>query len=121
MDIVLNQVSEVPIYSQIYSQISRQILSGGIKPEEQLPTIRNIANDLKISVIPVKMAWEALEKNGFIFTVPGRGTFARRIDGEEIAIRHQKELQKIAEEACKKARDLNLGKEELLAMIEKCF
>lgn len=121
MDIVLNQTLGEPIYNQIYSQISRQILNGTIKADEQLPTIRNIANELRISVIPVKMAWDSLEKNGFIYTVIGRGTFAKKIDSKEMESRHQKNVKNLVEEICKKARDLNVDKDELLKMIEQSY
>lgn len=121
MDIVLNQTLGEPIYNQIYSQISRQILNGTIKADEQLPTIRNIANELRISVIPVKMAWDSLEKNGFIYTVTGRGTFAKKIDSKEMESRHQKNVKNLVEEICKKARDLNVDKDELLKMIEQSY
>ena len=75
MDIVINPSSEVPIYSQIVTQISSQIINGTLKPGEKLPAIRQISNQLRISVIPVKMAWEELDKQGFIKTVAGSGTF----------------------------------------------
>ena len=121
MDIVLNQVSQEPIYNQIYTQISRQILNGTIKGDEQLPTIRSIANELRISVIPVKMAWDSLEKKGFIYTVTGRGTFAKKIDSEEMQNRRKKDILNLIEEICKKAGDLNVSKAELLELIEKNY
>ena len=121
MDIVLNQASGEPIYNQIYSQISRQILDGTIKADEQLPTIRNIANELRISVIPVKMAWDSLEKNGFIYTVTGRGTFAKKIDRQEMESRHKMNVLNFIEDICIKARNLNLNKNEFLKLIEEKY
>ena len=121
MDIVLNQVSGEAIYNQIYNQISQQILDGSIKADQQLPTIRNIANELRISVIPVKMAWDSLEKKGFIYTVTGRGTFAKKIDNTEIEKLRKKDILNFVEEICKKARNMNVDKAELLEMIEKNY
>lgn len=81
---MLSTKSDVPIYIQIYEQISLQILNGELLPETPLPSIRQIASDLKISVITIKSAYELLEKEGFIETFAGKGSFvARRSGGGE--------------------------------------
>ena len=75
MQLLLNNRSGVPIYDQIYGQIKDQIISGSLKEDDPLPSIRNLAKDLKISVITTKRAYEELESEGFIYTVPGKGSF----------------------------------------------
>lgn len=84
MDIVLSQDSSKPIYTQIYEQISSQILCGKIKSGTKLPPIRTVAVNLRVSVIPVKQAWEQLDREGFITTAAGRGTYVRTLQTHEI-------------------------------------
>ena len=121
MDIVINPSLPEPIYSQIYSQISQEILNGTLSAGERLPPIRTIANELRISVIPVKMAWESLEKNGFISTEIGRGTFVKAMDKNEVDMRRRKDAESLAEDTCKRAKAMNISKAELLDLIEKCY
>lgn len=75
MDIVLNNSISTPLYLQIYDQILAQIITGILPPDYCLPSIRTIARELGISVITVKNAYELLEKNGYIYTLAGKGCF----------------------------------------------
>ena len=75
MDIILTNAGGQPIYDQIVSQIKAQILSGKLKEGDALPSLRTLAKDLRISVITTKRAYEELEREGFINTVPGKGCF----------------------------------------------
>lgn len=75
MTILIDNKSGCPIYDQIYSQIKAQIVSGALCAEQALPSIRNLAKDLGISVITTKRAYDELEKQGFLYTVPGKGCF----------------------------------------------
>ena len=70
MNILIDNKSGEPIYNQIYSQIKNQIISGELKENEMLPSIRGLAKDLRISFITTKRAYEELEKEGFIYTLP---------------------------------------------------
>lgn len=115
----MNGDSQTPIYDQIYSQISSQIISGQLKPGTQLPPIRTIANELRISVIPVRMAWEKLDKDGYIQTAAGRGTFVANISSENIQIKVNNAAQELAKETLKKARNINLSLEELIEYLRK--
>lgn len=74
MDILISTTSGVPLYQQIYLQISSQIVNGRLTPGTPLPPIRTVAAELGVSIITVKRAWEELERNGFIQTHVGRGT-----------------------------------------------
>lgn len=121
MDIVLSKSSEEPIYSQIYSQISRQILSGELKPDTQLPPIRTVAAELRISVIPVKMAWEELDRNGFIKTVVGKGTFVAELTEHSINQKKSEKAKEIALEAVQKAKSEGLGLNELIDLIKEVY
>ena len=75
MKILISNANNQPIYEQIYTQIRNQILSGELAPGQGLPSIRALAKDLRISVITTKRAYEELEREGFLTTVPGKGCF----------------------------------------------
>ena len=75
MTILIDNRSGAPIYEQIFEQIRRQIFSGELKEDAALPSIRNLAKDLRISVITTKRAYEELESAGYIYTLPGKGSF----------------------------------------------
>lgn len=75
MQIFIDNRSGQPIYDQIYSQIKAQILGGALREDEALPSIRTLAKELRISVITTKRAYEDLEQAGFLYTLPGKGSF----------------------------------------------
>ena len=75
MNIIISNNSSVPIFEQIENAIKQAIFSNELKEEEMLPSVRNLANDLKISFLTVKRAYDELEKAGFIKSVQGKGTF----------------------------------------------
>lgn len=75
MELFINNKSGAPIYDQIYTQIKDQIIQGALQQDEAMPSIRGLARDLRISVITTKRAYEDLEADGFITTMPGRGSF----------------------------------------------
>ena len=75
MNIFIDNKSNLPIYDQIYTQIKNQIINGSLNEDEALPSIRNLAKDLRISVITTKRAYDELEKEGFIYTVKSKGCF----------------------------------------------
>ena len=75
MDIIIRNTGETPIYDQITRQIKGHILSGALAEGDSLPSMRVLARDLRISVITTKRAYEELEREGFITTVPGKGCF----------------------------------------------
>lgn len=75
MELYIDNKSGAHIYDQIYNQIKDQIIQGALQPDEAMPSIRGLARDLRISVITTKRAYEDLEADGFITTMPGRGSF----------------------------------------------
>lgn len=121
MDIVLNQASDIPIYSQIYNQISSQIMNGTLQPETKLPGIRQVANELRISVIPVKMAWEELDKNGFIKTVTGSGTFVNNLPSQEIELKLNEKAETLVLKTCKEAKESGISADTLIDLIRKLY
>lgn len=119
MQLVLNPNSDLPLYVQLYTQISEQILKGTLASGTKLPPIRTIANDFKISVIPVKMAWEELDKNGFIQTVTGIGTFVKTISQSEIKQKQETKLLDFIEQIQKMAQEKNIDINEVIEALNK--
>jgi len=75
MDILIDTKSGEPIYSQIYGQIRDQIISGSLTEHQMLPSIRGLAKDLRISFLTTKHAYDQLESEGFLYTIPGKGCY----------------------------------------------
>ena len=118
MNIFIRNTSGQPIYEQIYEQIKSSITSGELKVDEALTSIRSLAKDLRISVITTKRAYEELERDGFIYTAPGKGCFGKK---QNVQLRREESLQKIEEHlkiACELAKVNNVSKEELAEMLE---
>lgn len=82
MDIIISNASGVPIYEQIEEQIKGLIMTGELKAGDALPSMRMLAKDLKISVITTKRAYEDLERDGFIESVIGKGSFVKGVNSE---------------------------------------
>ncbi len=102
MDIIISNASQKPIYEQITSQIKNMILSGALKEGEMLPSMRLLAKELRISVITTKRAYEDLERDGFIETVTGKGSF---IAGRNIEFIREERLR-AAEQHLQSAADV---------------
>lgn len=94
MTILIDNQSGAPIYDQIFSQIRNQILSGAVAQDAPLPSIRALAKDLRISVITTKRAYDELESAGFIYTLPGKGSFVSARDAE---LHREEQLREIGE------------------------
>ena len=94
MNILIDNKSGTPIYDQIYSQIKSQIISGALKQDEMLPSIRGLAKDLRISFITTKRAYEELEKEGFIYTLPAKGCY---VAPKNVELLREENLKKIEE------------------------
>ena len=118
MDIVLSQKNDKPIYTQIYEQIANQIMTGEITAGEKLPPIRTVAVNLRISVIPVKQAWEQLEREGFIATAAGRGTFVNNLEHHEISGKRNAAAEELLTKAVKDCRQMGLSLEEIIDIVK---
>ena len=121
MLIFINNKNGVPIYDQIYSQIKTEIINGGLKEDSPLPSIRNLAKDLRISVITTKRAYEELEKEGFIYTVPGKGSFVAGKNTELIREDNLRKIEEHIEEIMKLSATFNLKKNDIISMIDILF
>ncbi len=97
MNIIISNSSDMPIFLQIKNAIKESIYNGDLTEEEQLPSVRSLANDLKISFLTVKRAYDELEKEGFIKTIPGKGSFIAPKNLELIKEEKLKEIQDLIE------------------------
>ena len=118
MTVLIDNKSGAPIYDQIYTQIKNQIISGALPEDTMLPSIRNLAKDLRISFITTKRAYEELEKDGFLYTVPGKGCFVAPKNVELLREEHLKAIEGHIEEIVTLAATCDLKKEELFGMLE---
>ena len=118
MTIIIDNKSGVPIYDQIYSQIKSQIISGQLAEDTILPSIRNLAKDLRISVITTKRAYEELEKDGFIYTVSGKGCFVAARNTELLREENLKKIEGHIEEILKLAASCNLTRQDISDMTD---
>ena len=116
MLILIDNKSGAPIYDQIFTQIKGHILSGELKQDEALPSIRGLAKDLRISVITTKRAYEELERAGFVYTVPGKGSFVAAKNNELLREEHLKKIEEYMTAIADLARGAGLGRGEVLEM-----
>ena len=116
LQLQIQNKSEVPIFQQLYQQIQTQILSQAVQSHSLLPSIRQVARELQISVIPVKAAYEMLEKDGYIYTTQGVGCFVAPLDNTLSNVRNTIASQKILQtlEYCK---SIGLTNKEILQLI----
>ncbi len=121
MLIFINNKNGVPIYDQIYSQIKSQIINGTIEEDAPLPSIRSLAKDLHISVITTKRAYEELEKDGFIYTLPGKGSFVSKKNTALIKEENLRQIEEHLDEVMKLSASCGLKKEDIIEMLEILF
>lgn len=117
MNILIDNKSGTPIYDQIYSQIKNQIISGALKQDELLPSIRGLAKDLRISFITTKRAYEELEKEGFIYTLPAKGCYVAPKNVELLREENLKKIEEYIDEIVRLAASCNLSKQEIIEMV----
>ena len=113
MNIIISNISDKPIYEQIYLQIKGAILRGDLKEGEALPSIRALAKDLRISVITTKRAFDDLERDGFIYSVQGKGSFVAAKNKVTVREEYLKQAESKIEEAIVLGRTAGLSDEEL--------
>ena len=116
MQLYIDNRSGAPIYDQIYSQIKDAIVSGQVAAGEALPSIRALAKDLRISVITTKRAYDELEREGFIDTLPGKGCFVAERSAELLREEHLRKIEGCMQEIRRLAAACGLTEGELAEM-----
>ena len=121
MEIVISNSSGRPIYEQIVEQVKNQIIQGRLSPGDPLPSMRALAQDLKISVITTKRAYGELEAEGFIETVAGKGCYVSAADPEVLREGNLRAAEGHIQRAIDVARGAGISKEELHELIDILF
>ena len=121
MNIIISNTSDLPIYSQIVNQIKEAILSGILRENEMLPSMRSLAKDLGISFITTKRSYEELEKQGLINTIPGKGCYVSSFNKEIVFEAKMREIEEKLEESIHLSKILGLSKEDLLSTLENLY
>ena len=114
MNIIISNASNLPIYEQIYAQMKNAILLGDLAEGDLLPSIRQLAKDLRISVITTKRAYDELEQDGFVYTVAGKGSYVAAKNMEMIREGQLKEIEEHMREILRLAPACELKGEDLL-------
>lgn len=118
MKIIIRNSDGRPIYEQIISQIKGLIVSGALKEGEALPSMRLLAKELRISVITTKRAYEELEREGFIVSMTGKGSFVNRQNTELIREQYLKEIEEKLKEIIQLSLSAGIGREEIFEMFD---
>jgi len=115
--VLIDNKCSLPIYDQIYSQIKAQIISGELQEHKALPSIRNLAKDLRISVITTKRAYDELEKEGFIYTIAAKGCFVAPKNVELLREETLKNIENHIDQIVRLSQSVGLSEQEVLDMV----
>ena len=118
MKIIINSSSMVPIYEQIVEQVKALILSGELKENANLPSVRTLSKELRISALTVKKAYDFLEQEGFTVTVHGKGTYVAKANKERMLEEYRKEIETELEAVIRKAKRYGLTQKEIWELME---
>ena len=121
MDIIISNVGDKPIYQQITEQIKQLILCGALRAGDALPSMRLLAKELRISVITTKRAYDDLERDGFITSVQGKGSFVAGQNTELIREEHLRQIEQLLQQAADLARQSSVPLEELQQIFEVLY
>lgn len=121
MNIVVSNSSSIKLYEQIENAIKMEILNGNAKQGEPLPSIRSLAKELKVSIITTKRAYEELEKEGYIETVVGKGTFVSTYNSERLREAALFELENKFAEIITSAKELGVSLEECIEILKDLY
>ncbi len=121
MEIILTNTSTKPIYEQITSQVKEMIMTGELKPGAPMPSMRKLARELHVSVITTQRAYDELSRDGFIITIPAKGTFVSTENQDFIREENLRKIEDLLEEASILARQSGLTLDELQSTLQVIF
>ena len=121
MNIIISNANNKPIYEQIFTQIRDQILSGDLTPGQALPFIRALAKDLRVSVITTKRAYEELEKAGYVYTVPAKGSYVAEKNTQLVREAYLTRIEELLHQILPLADSCGLGEEDLVEMLRLLY
>ena len=114
MKMIISNSSSVPIYEQIKNSIIEQIMNDELKEDEMIPSIRNLAQDIKISVMTIRKAYDELEQDGYIISRQGKGTFVAPKNTELAKDKAQKDIEEYISKIVDISSKFNISKEEII-------
>lgn len=118
MKIIINNSLMIPIYEQIVDQIKLLIRDKKLKENDNLPSVRSLSKELKISALTVKKAYDELENEGFTTTIHGKGTYVKATNSELLLEEEKKEIETDLEQAIQKARRCGISNEDIKDLFE---
>ena len=118
--IIVDVKSRKPIYEQLVDSVKSSVVSGFMKPDEPLPSVRQLAGELAINPNTIQKAYAELERQGIVYSVPGKGSFVSS-NVKEVKDAHKNEILAHIEELAVQARDGGVSKEEIIAAINKSW
>lgn len=121
MEIILSNTNDRPIYEQITSQIKEMIMKGELKPGDAMPSMRKLAKELHVSVITTQRAYDDLQRDGFIVTIPAKGTFVSTQNQDFIREENLRRIEKLLSDAALLGRENGLSLDELKKTLELVY
>lgn len=121
MNLSVKDSAGAPLYQQIYDGVSRAVITGELAPGEALPPIRTAAEELRVSVISVKRAWEELERDGFIITAVGRGSFVAELSAEELSAKRRRLMEERLAEGVTFCKAIGASEDEIREIINSLY
>lgn len=121
MEIILSNSSPKPIYEQIVSQIKEMIMTGELKAGDSMPSMRKLAKELHVSVITTQRAYDDLQKDGFIVTVPAKGTFVSAQNQDFIREENRRRIEQLLTDAVDLARENGIERKELKTIVDVLY
>ena len=121
MDIIISNSSNDPIYLQIVNQIKAMIMSGELSPGDALPSMRNLAMQMRVSLITTKRAYEELERDGFIETYTGKGSFVKAQNAELLKEESLRQAEEYLQKAVDKAKISGITYNELSDILKLLY
>lgn len=118
MKLIISNSSPVPIYEQIKTSLVAQIIEGELAENEPLPSIRNLAKDIRVSILTVKKAYDELEREGYITSTQGKGTFVAPKNSSFVKENAQKDIESHLETAIDLAKRFDIDKESIIELID---
>ena len=118
MRIIINNSSMIPIYEQLSDQIKTLIRNGELKESDNLPSVRTLSKELKISALTVKKAYDSLEEEGFTVTVHGKGTYVAAVNRQLLLEEQKKEVEADLEKAVQKGRAYGISGEDIRSLFD---
>lgn len=118
MDIIISNSVDTPLYEQVKEQIKNKIVANELKAGELLPSIRSLAKDLRISVITTKNAYDELEKEGYVETIPGKGTYVANKNTELIKEEQLQKVEGLIDTAVSIAKISGISKDEIKEILD---